>query len=83
MINSRAGIGHNCNSSYSNCKDGYYIKYKGGCKCILSCNSLRDSRTGASCTKDGSWTCQHIKATNASANSARVCVHKSWNLCLK
>ncbi|MEM9190509.1 MAG: hypothetical protein AAGF12_15095 [Myxococcota bacterium] len=82
MIDSRAGLGHECNGARSNCVDGYFLELDGGgCYCVMSCSTLIDDRIGASCSEDGTWTCQHVQATNASANHARICAAQSWNLC--
>ena len=65
-----------------NCADGTFINFAstGECICIAECSSLGKS-VGENCTDDGTWVCAEIKATNASMNSATVCVNKNWNLC--
>lgn len=65
-----------------NCADGTFINFAstGECICIAECSSLGVS-VGENCTEDGTWVCAEIKATNASMNSATVCVNKNWNLC--
>ncbi|MCA9563833.1 MAG: hypothetical protein KC561_10105, partial [Myxococcales bacterium] len=79
---SSQGFGHECNSGRTNCFDGTFLETGDGrCYCVASCPS--SFAIGEACSDDGSWTCQHVQATNASANHARICVPDSWNICLQ
>lgn len=76
------GLGQACvpNMAPKNCYDGTYIMFPGEqCYCILKC--ANGEAIGDSCSNDGTWTCQHIQATNPNANHMMACVPKVWNLC--
>ena len=66
-----------------NCRTGDFIMFDdtGECICIAACSRFTDVRLGDACTMDGSWTCQHIQATNG--NNGEYCVPNAWNLCTR
>ncbi|MCC6808881.1 MAG: hypothetical protein IT381_15750 [Deltaproteobacteria bacterium] len=74
-----------CNKAApTNCVDGRWITFKdsGDCFCAVSCSAFKTPlKPGEACDKNGDFTCEKIKATNAGANSATWCVAKSWNVC--
>ncbi|MBI5607281.1 MAG: hypothetical protein HY902_00205 [Deltaproteobacteria bacterium] len=76
------GLACNPAGAPKNCPDGDWIDFgdSGDCICIVSCGALGLS-LGQSCTTDGAWQCQNIKATNASANGGKYCVPTKWALC--
>ena len=78
-------LGEACNNSNAptNCPDGTFIKFAdtGECVCIVMCSSLQGVSLGDPCSKDGSWMCEKILATNPGANTATVCVPTKWGLC--
>ncbi|MBI5536158.1 MAG: hypothetical protein HY898_25780 [Deltaproteobacteria bacterium] len=77
-------LGQPCNNNNAptNCPDGTFINFGNGeCICIVMCSSLQGVSAGDNCTTDGSWKCEKIQATNASANYATVCVPTKWGLC--
>lgn len=78
----QTGVACSPNGAPKNCPDGYWITFldTNECICLLSCAAIGVS-VGQACTKDGAWTCQNIKATNASGNSGKMCVPVKWGLC--
>ncbi len=78
----QTGVACSPDGAPKNCPDGYWITFLDTkeCICLLSCAAIGVT-VGQPCTKDGAWTCQNIKATNASGNSGKMCVPVKWGMC--
>jgi hypothetical protein len=86
VVNSRNDIGIKCNDYYAptNCPTGFFVRLHKPreCVCVARCEEMVSRPApGQSCTKDGTWTCNHYGARNG--NHATFCAPVAWNLCAK